>query len=85
MSNWTDKDVDLSRVNPKLRARSIAEINHRNCERQSKRTPMDNYSWLDNSNKRMNAELYESTNNKSNQTTLGKNNATTPKKSHCRI
>ena len=41
---------------------------------------MDKDSWLDNSNKRMNAELYESTNNKSNQTTLGKNNATTPKK-----
>ena len=41
---------------------------------------MDKYSWLDNSNKRMNAELYESTNNKSNQTTLGKNNTTTTTK-----
>ena len=41
---------------------------------------MDKDSVLGNSNERKNVELYESANNKSNQTTLGKNNATTTTK-----
>ena len=86
MSNWADKDVDLSRVNPKLRARSSRNKSSKLWETvsylssKSKRTPMDKDSVLDHSNKRKNAELYESTNNKSNQTILGKNNATTTTK-----
>ena len=91
MPNSADKDVDVSGVNPKLRARSSRNKSSKLREAvayispKSQRTPMDKDSILDNSNKRKNSELYESTNNKSNQTTLGKNNATTTTKSHCRI
>ena len=86
MSNSADKDVDLSGVNPELRARSGRNKSSKLREAvaylspKSQRTPMDNDSLLDDSNKRKNAELYESTNNKSNQTILGKNNATTTTK-----
>ena len=83
MSNSADKDVDLSGVNPKSRARSSRNKSSKLREAvaylspKSQRTPMDKDSVLDHSNKRKNTELYESTNNKSNQTTLGKNDATT--------
>ena len=91
MSNSTDKDVDLSGVNPKLRTRSSRNKSSKLREAvvflspKYQRTPMDKDSLLDNSNKRKNAEVYETTNNRSNQTTLGKNSPTTTTKSHCRI
>ena len=86
MSNSADKDVDLSGVNPKLRAQNSRNKSSKLREAvaylspKSQRTPMDKDSVLDHSNKRNNAELYASPNNKSNQTTLGKNNATTTTK-----
>ena len=86
MSNSADKDVDLSGVNPKLRAQSSRNKSSKLREPvaylspKSQRTPMDKNSVLDHSSKRKNAELYASPNNKSNQTTLEKNNATTTTK-----
>ena len=86
MSKSADKDVDLSGVNPKLRARSSRNKSSKLREAvaylspKSQRTPMDKDSVLDHSSKRKNAELYASPNNKSNQTTLEKNNATTTTK-----
>ena len=82
MSNSADKDVDLSGVNPKLRARNSRNKSSKLREAvaylspKSQRTPMDKDSVLDHSNKRKNAELYASPNNKGNHITLRKNNTT---------
>ena len=78
-------------MNPKLRARSSRNKSSKLREvvaylsPKSQRTPMDKESLLDNYNKRKNAELYASTNNKAIKPHWERITQPQQEQNHCRI